>query len=72
MQATDDKTPDEIAGEESGETSISGSTPDPESDDDLLQDVHDVGEQLGEDEEHPKEIDIARDINKTEEYQQTH
>lgn len=49
------------------EESISGSTPDPESDDDMLQNAQDVGMQQEEDEEHPEEIDIARDMNNAEE-----
>ena len=49
-----------------GEQSISGTTPDPESDDDTLQNAQDVGQQLGEDTEHPEELDIARDIDKGE------
>jgi len=60
----------EIVGEKSpeivGEESVSGSEPDPESDDDLLANAQAVGEQLGEDPEHPEEIDIARDIDAAE------
>ena len=55
-----------------GEASESGSTPDPESDDDVLANAHDMGIALGEDEEHPKELNIADDIDKAEEYQRTH
>ena len=58
--------------ESADEQSMSGSTPHPESDDDLLENAHAVGEQLEEDEEHPKEVDIARDIDKNEEYLRTH
>lgn len=46
--------------------------PDVESDDDLLQNAHDVGLQLDEDEEHPEEVDIGRDVDNAEEYEQTH
>lgn len=49
-----------------GEESISGDTPNPDSDDDTLENAHAVGEQLDEDEEHPKPIDIARDIDNAE------
>ena len=50
-----------------GEESISGDMPDPDSDDDTLANAHAVGEQLDEDLEHPKPVDIARDIDKAEE-----
>jgi hypothetical protein len=49
-----------------GEQSISGSTPDPTSDDDTLEAAHAVGTQLDEDEENPQDLDIARDIDKAE------
>lgn len=58
--------------ENSDEQTISGSTPDPESDDDTLDNAHEVGEQQGENEEHPKEIDLGRDIDKSEERIRTH
>jgi hypothetical protein len=50
-----------------GEESVSGLMPDPESDDDTLMNAHAVGEQLDEDLEHPKPLDIGRDINEAEE-----
>jgi len=49
-----------------GEQSVSGSSPDPESDDDTLANAQAVGMQLLEDVEHPQEIDIARDIDAAE------
>lgn len=49
-----------------GEEAVSGDDPDPESDDDTLSNAHAVGQQLGEDLEHPQEIDIARDIDNAE------
>lgn len=57
-----------------GEQSVSGSMPDPTSDDDTQANAHGVGEQLGEDdeEENPEELDIARDIDEAEEYKRTH
>ncbi len=42
-----------------GEQSISGSAPDPASDDDVLQNAQDMGLASGEDEEHPKELDLG-------------
>lgn len=57
---------------ELGEQSISGTTPDPSSDDDTLENAHIMGEQMNEDEENPKEIDIARDIDEAEEDLRTH
>lgn len=55
-----------------GEESVSGSEPIPSSDDDTLMNAQLVGEQLDENSEHPKEVDIARDINKAEKYHRTH
>jgi hypothetical protein len=55
-----------------GEQAVSGSTPDPTADDDTLEAAHAVGTQLNEDEEHPQELDIARDIDKAEESIRTH
>lgn len=51
-----------------GQQSISGSEPDPTSDDDTLDVAHAVGSQLDEDDsmEHPQELDISRDIDKAE------
>lgn len=50
-----------------GEESVSGDMPDPESADDTLMNAHAMGEQLDEDLEHPKPLDIAGDIDKAEE-----
>jgi hypothetical protein len=79
---TDDAVRDDDAkisvnhGEESeqneGEQSVSGTAPDPEADDDTLENAHDVGEQLDEDEEHAKELDLGSDIDKAEEHTKTH
>jgi hypothetical protein len=55
-----------------GEQSVSGTTPDVESDDDTLENVHAVGQQLEEDDEHPQELDIARDIDEAEDYHHSH
>lgn len=55
-----------------GEQSLSGDMPDPESDDDVLENAHAVGLALEEDEEHPKPLNIAADINNAEEYRKTH
>lgn len=57
---------------EEGEASVSGDMPDPASDNDTLENSHDVGLRLDEDSEHPHELDIASDIDKAEEYQRTH
>lgn len=59
--------PDEV-----GEQSVSGDMPDPASDDDTLENAHNVGLRLNEDEEHPQELDIASDIDKAEEFHRTH
>jgi hypothetical protein len=55
-----------------GEQAFNGSMPAPESDDDTLENAHLMGQQLGEDEEHPQELDIARDLDEAEEYLRTH
>jgi len=55
-----------------GEESISGSMPDLESDDDALKSAHEMGIGLSENYEHPKELDIAKDIDKAEEHVRTH
>lgn len=62
----------EVSPEEAGEQSVSGDMPTPDSDDDTLANAKAVGTQLDEDEEHPEEIDIARDIDEAEEYTRTH
>lgn len=61
-----------LSPQEEGEISVSGSMPDPESDDDTLKNEKEVGHQLGESTEHPEELDDARDTDKAEDYQKTH
>ena len=46
--------------------------PDLESDDDALKSAHEMGIGLSENYEHPKELDIAKDVNKAEEHVRTH
>lgn len=55
-----------------GEQAANASASDPTSDDDMLQNAHAAGMQMDEDEEHPQELDIARDIDKAEEDLRTH
>lgn len=55
-----------------GEDSMSGSMADLESDDDVLMAAHMMGLGLSEDYEHPKELNIARDMEKAEHYKMTH
>lgn len=55
-----------------GEYDESGSAPDPDSDDDVTEAAQDMGIGLDADPEHPKELNIADDIDKAEEYQHTH
>jgi hypothetical protein len=64
--------PEELQKDDYGEQSVSGDMPDPESDDDTLENSHKMGLRLDEDEEHPKELDIASDIDKAEEFHRTH
>lgn len=53
-----------------GEDSISGSTPDLESDDNALDAAHEAGLYEDQDEEHPGEVNIAEEVGKTEEKHQ--
>ena len=50
----------------SGNASISGTTPDPESDDDSLKAAQDMGLYKDQDEEHPGELGIDQEIRKDE------
>lgn len=45
-----------------GEQSVSGDMTDPESDDDMLLNSHQVGLRLDEDEDNPQELNIAADV----------
>ncbi|MBI2314487.1 hypothetical protein HYU93_00280 [Candidatus Daviesbacteria bacterium] len=49
-----------------GEQSISGSSPDPESDDNTLDAAHGAGLYEDQDEEHPGELGIDQEIHKNE------
>ncbi len=55
-----------------GEETISGHMSDIESDDVTLKNAQDVGFQLDEEEEHPKPLSIARDIDKAERHKREH
>jgi hypothetical protein len=61
------KTPQEL-----DEESIGGAMAGPESDDDVLEAAHQMGIGLDEDYEHPRELDIAGDMDKAEKYKRTH
>ncbi len=65
------KPPSASSPEIQDEAWMGGSEPDPESDDDMLEVAHTMGQQLEEDEEHPKPINLARDIDKAEEFTRT-
>jgi hypothetical protein len=56
---------------ERGNKSISGSTPALESDDDVLQNAHQMGIAPNADFEHPTELNIAKDINNAERSRKT-
>ncbi|OGH16973.1 MAG: hypothetical protein A3C30_01845 [Candidatus Levybacteria bacterium RIFCSPHIGHO2_02_FULL_40_18] len=58
--------------QEADEESISGRIADLESDDDVLEAAHKMGIGLSEDYEHPRELDIAKDVEKAEKYKRTH
>jgi len=64
----DDKKHEEAVDEDikTGEESISGSTPDPESDDNALDAAHKAGLYEDQDEEHPGEVGIDEEIRKDE------
>lgn len=49
-----------------GEESIIGATPDPESDDDTLENAHDMGLYKADDGAHPQELNIASEVQKAE------
>lgn len=49
-----------------GEESISGETPDPESDDNVLDAAHKAGLYTESDEEHPHEVDLANEVDEAE------
>lgn len=55
-----------------GESSVSGSMPDPESDDDTLKNAHDMGLQRGENYDNSEPLDLSRDVDTNEKYQQNH
>lgn len=55
-----------------GSESISGSTPGPESDDDVLQNAHEMGIAPDADLEHPTELNIEKDMSDADLYRQTH
>lgn len=63
----EDKSPANV-----GSQDISGDMPDPSSDDDVLENAHNMGIGLDEDSGHPKPLDIGGDIDKAEEYKRTH
>lgn len=50
-----------------GEEKISGSVPDLESDDDTLENAHEMGLYKADDGEHPQELDLAGEVMKAEE-----
>lgn len=50
----------------SGEQTVSGDMPDPESDDDVLKNEKDAGLHLDEDPEHPEKVTISDQIDKAE------
>ncbi len=50
----------------SGEGSLSGETADLESDDDMLENAHDMGLYKADDGEHPQELNVAAEVQKAE------
>lgn len=68
INPSDDKKHQKARSEDdvTGEESVSGSTPDLESDDDTLKSAQDAGLYENQDEEHPGELNIASEIEKDE------
>lgn len=62
----DDKHRAVMTPQQQGESSISGSTPDPESDDNVLDAAQQAGLYEDQDEEHPGELNIAEEVEKDE------
>lgn len=54
------------------EQSVSGSMPDPESDDDTLKNAHQMGLQRGETYDNAKDLDISRDVDSNAKFKQDH
>ncbi len=62
-----------LSPEREDEMSVSGSMPDPESDDDVLKNAHDMGLQRGETfNSKPQELDLDRDLDSNDDYAKTH
>lgn len=62
-----------LSPEREDEMSVSGSMPDPESDDDLLSNAHQMGIGRGETfNSQPQELNIAKDLDSNEDYTKTH
>lgn len=57
-QTINEATPTDVL----GELSVSGDMPDPESDDDMLLNSHQVGLRLDEDYDNPKPLNMAADV----------
>ncbi len=66
MNNDDKKHQDALSPAILGEESISGDTPDPESDDNVLDAAHDSDLYKNADEEHPAELNVAEEIEKAE------
>ena len=62
-----------LSPEREDEMSVSGSMPDPESDDDVLKNAHDMGLQRGETfNSKPQELDLDRDLDSNDDFAKTH
>lgn len=68
MQDDDDKKHQQaVKASQTDEESITGDSPDPESDDDTLENAHGMGLYKADDGEHPQELDVAAEVMKAEE-----
>lgn len=64
--ANDNSDPLNDSPQDKGESSVSGSNPDPESDDNVLDNAHAAGLYENANEENPVELNIAKEIEKDE------
>ena len=62
----DNKHAKNITPAQAGEGKISGTNPDLESDDDTLENAHDMGLYKADDGEHPQELNIAAEVMEAE------
>lgn len=72
--AVDDGVANTVATDDGGESAVSGDAPDVESDDNVLDNMHDVGLHLNEsdDGEEVEPLNIAKDVEEAEKFHKDH